>query len=388
MLDKIHRSLYHNVAQQLTQSPAVAILGPRQSGKTTLAKQLVSTSEAAVYLDLENPADLVKLDDPVAYFALHEDKLICLDEIQRIPDLFTTLRSAIDNRDRNGHFLILGSASPELIRQSSETLAGRIAYRHLTPFLLTELKPQQMRELWLRGGFPRSFLAPTIEASDDWRRDFIRTFLEQDLGMLGFRLPPVRLGRFWRMCAHAHGSLANYSKLANSLDVSSPTIRSYLDVLQHTFMIRTLEPYAANVKKRLIKSPKVYIRDSGVLHTLLGIRTHDELLSHPGRGGSFEGFVIENTLAFANRCQASFYRTRAGAEIDLVLERGQHTIAIEIKASTAPRTSKGFRNALEDVAPDEAFIVAPIDDSFPIKGGITATGLNLLIRRLHDTGFF
>jgi predicted AAA+ superfamily ATPase len=374
----------------LQNNPAVAILGPRQCGKTTLARKIIRDVRKSVYLDLEHPGDLAKLDDPLAFFYLHKDELVCLDEIQRVPELFATLRGIIDERDRNGQFLILGSASRDLIHQSSESLAGRISYLDLTPFLLAEVGTAQeeddddIRKLWLRGGFPRSFLAPDIDVSFDWRQNFIRTFLERDVGMLGFHLPPVRLGRFWRMCAHSHGSLLNASKLATSLGVSFHTVRSYMDLLEQTFMLRVLLPDAPNLKKRLVKSPKVYIRDSGILHALLDIRTHDDLLSHPLIGASFEGFAMENILAFARNYESSFYRTSAGAEIDLILRKGRRTLAFELKSSTVPRVSKGFWNALDDVSPDEAYVVAPVKESYPMKGGVIVSPLSKIIADLSE----
>jgi len=382
----IERHLADTIKRRLQNNPAVAILGPRQCGKTTLAGQIVKSFKQSVYLDLENPGDLAKLDDPLAFFSLHNNDLVCLDEIQRAPELFTTLRSIIDTRGRNGQFLILGSAGRDLIRQSSESLAGRIAYLDLNPFLLFEIEAAHkgdIRELWLRGGFPRSYLATNDDISFEWRQDFIRTFLERDIGMLGFRMSPARLGRFWKMCAHIHGSLLNASKLADSLGVSSHTIRSYVDLLEHTFMVRLLLPDAQNLKKRLVKSPKLYIRDSGILHALLDIRTHDDLLSHPVLGGSFEGFAMENILAFAKNYEPSFYRTSAGAEIDLILRRGRRTLAFELKSSTVPRVSKGFWDALEDISPDEAYVVAPVKESYPMKGEVMVSPLQEITAKLQ-----
>jgi predicted AAA+ superfamily ATPase len=383
----IDRHLTDTINRRLQNNPAGAILGPRQCGKTTLAGQIVKKISRSVYLDLENPGDLAKLDDPLAFFSLHNEDLVCLDEIQRAPELFSILRTIIDKRSRNGQFLILGSAGPDLIRQSSESLAGRIAYLDLTPFLISEVEASQMddiRRLWLRGGFPRSYLAEDLAISFEWRQDFIRTFLERDIGMLGFRMPPTRLGRFWKMCAHIHGSLLNASKLSDSLGVSSHTVRSYIDLLEHTFMVRVLLPDAQNLKKRLVKSPKIYIRDSGILHTLLDIRTHDHLLSHPILGASFEGFAMENILAFANDYEPSFYRTSAGAEIDLILRKGRRTLAFELKSSTVPRVSKGFRNSLDDISPDKAYVVAPVEESYPIKGGVMVSPLQEIIAMLQE----
>lgn len=387
MQEIINRYLAGTVKRRLQNNPAVAILGPRQCGKTTLAGQIVKKIKQSVYLDLENPGDLAKLDDPLAFFSLHNDDLVCLDEIQRAPELFSILRSIIDERARNAQFLILGSAGRDLIRQSSESLAGRIAYLDLTPFLLSELEAAQkddMRRLWLRGGFPRSYLAEDLDISFEWRQDFTRTFLERDIGMLGFRMSPARLGRFWKMCAHIHGSLLNASKLADSLGVSSHTVRSYIDLLEHTFMLRVLLPDTPNLKKRLVKSPKIYIRDSGILHVLLDIRTHDDLLSHPTLGASFEGFAMENILAFAKDYEPSFYRTTAGAEIDLILRRGRRTLAFELKSSSVPRVSKGFWNALEDISPDEAYVVAPVKESYPMKGDVMVSPLKEIIAKLQE----
>ena len=383
----IERHLTGTVKRRLQNNPAVAILGPRQCGKTTLAGQIVKEFKQSIYLDLENPGDLAKLDDPLAFFSLHNDDLVCLDEIQRVPEIFSVLRGIIDDRARNGQFLILGSAGPDLIRQSSESLAGRIAYLELTPFLLPELEAAQrdhVRRLWLRGGFPRSYLAEDIDISFEWRQDFIRTFLERDIGMLGFRMPPTRIGRLWKMCAHIHGSLLNASKLADSLGVSSHTVRSYIDLLEHTFMLRVLLPDAPNLKKRLVKSPKIYIRDSGVLHALLDIRTHDDLLSHPTLGPSFEGFAMENILAYAKNYEPSFYRTSAGAEIDLILRRGRRTLAFELKSATVPRVSKGFWSALDDISPDEAYVVAPIKESYPMKGDVMVSPLQEILAKLQE----
>ncbi len=383
----IPRYLAAEINKRLRHNPAVAILGPRQCGKTTLAGQIIKPFKNSVYLDLENPADLAKLDDPLAFFSLHEDDLVCLDEIQRAPELFTPLRSIVDERSRNSQFLILGSAGHNLIRQSSESLAGRISYLDLTPFLLNEIEPASLcdfQRLWLRGGFPRSYLAADDDISFQWRKDFILTFLERDIGMLGFRMPPARLGRLWKMCAHLHGSLLNASKLADSLGVSSHTIRSYVDLLEHTFMIRVLMPDAPNLKKRLVKSPKIYIRDSGILHALLDIRTHDDLLSHPIVAASFEGFAMENILASARSYEPSFYRTGAGAEIDLVLRRGRQVLAIELKSSTTPGVAKGFWNTLEDISPSEAYVVAPVKESYPIKHGVRVTPLYDIIARLTN----
>jgi len=376
MQDYITRMQTPIIEQRLKHMPAVALLGPRQVGKSTLAKQIISTFNKAVYLDLEKPTDLNKLRDPEAYFALHADKLICLDEIQRTPELFPVLRSVIDERSRNGQFLILGSATPELIKQSSETLAGRLSYIELTPLIEQELPTSSLRTLWLRGGFPRSYLMPDDNASFVWRLDFIRTFLERDLPQLGFSMAAKTMERFWRLCAHSHGQLLNGSKLGSILGVSHHTIRSYIDLMEQTFVMRALPPFEANLKKRLIKSPKIYIRDSGLLHALLGLETQDDLFSHPCYGSSWEGFVIENIISQMPQWRASFYRTASGNEIDLIMEKGNQRLAIECKASSSPDVGSGFHSALKDLDIDEAWIVAPVNESYPIGKGITVVPIN------------
>jgi len=297
-----------------------------------------------------------------------------LDEIQRTPEIFPFIRGYLDRQQRAGQLLVLGSASRDLIRQSSESLAGRISYLEITPFQLSEVA-DDFNRLWLRGGFPRSYLAADDTVSFDWRLDYISTFLERDIPQLGFNIPPTTLHRFWRMLAHVHGQTLNASKLGESLGVSSHTIRSYLDILQQTFIIRVLPPFAENVKKRLIKSPKVYIRDSGLMHALLDIETINDLLGHPNYGSSFEGIIIESILTALPRWQAFFYRTSNQAEIDLVLRKGQMTLAIEIKASASPKVSRGFYQALNDIQADKAIVIAQIEDSYPLKDNITAMNI-------------
>lgn len=369
----VTRSLQATVIDRMRHNPAVAILGPRQCGKTTLARQIVRDEPDAAYLDLERSADRAKLTDPWAYFDLHRDHLVCLDEVQRVPDLFPELRGILDRGGHNGQVLVLGSASRDLIRQSAESLAGRISYLELTPFRSEEV--QDTRALWLRGGFPRSTLAEDDAASLQWREDFIRTFLERDLGLLAPRLEPARLGRLWRMCAHLHGSLLNSAKLGDALGVTGNTVRSWLELLEGAFMVRLLEPDASNAKKRLVKSPRLYLRDSGILHALLRIRSHDDLLGHPVYGSSFEGFAIENIIAAAPGWDATFYRTAAGAEMDLVLRRGKRTLAFEFKATSAPKLTRGFWNALEDLEPDRAFVVAPVDEPWPLSADVLVAPL-------------
>lgn len=365
----IARNVELDVRKRLSRNPALALLGPRQCGKSTLARHLLKDFADSVYLDAELPSDRNKLRDAEAFLRLHQGRLVCIDEVQRIPDLFPVLRSLIDRSGVNGQYLILGSASRDLIRQSSETLAGRISYLQLAPFSLTEV-PGSMKALWVQGGFPRSFLTDD-EASYDWRVDFVRSFLERDVPMLKSGIPPESVGRLLTMCAHYHGQFLNLEKLAGSMGVHAGTIRNYLDLLCGAFMMRRLPPFVANVKKRLIKAPKIYIRDSGILHTLLGIASLDDLFAHPVFGDSWEGFVLENILSsIPDRVSFGYYRTSHGAEMDLVLQVGSKRIGIECKASSAPKVTHGFWNAKEDLELDEAWIVAPVDSVYPYGEGV------------------
>jgi hypothetical protein len=331
--------------------------------------------------DRERPSDLRKLQDAELFFNMYKDNLICLDEIQRTPDIFPVMRSIVDEHKKKGHFLILGSASRDLIRQSSESLAGRIAYMELTPFAYPELAAAQkkavsdLEKLWLRGGFPESVLARNNKASMQWRENFIRTFLERDIPQLGFQIPAQAIQRLWRMIAHNHGQVLNASKLGQSLGISHTTARSYIDLLSQTFMVRILSPFITNVKKRLIKSPKVYIRDSGILHALLEIETMDHLLGHPVYGFSWEGFVIENILSCLPDWKAAFYRTSSGNEIDLIIEKGGKRLAIECKASSAPLASKGLALALQELHIERAWIIAPVAEAYQISKNITVSPL-------------
>ena len=344
----LKRALKPVLEERLNHYPVVALLGARQVGKSTLARQIaeeLKDQENICYLDLERTSDLNKLSDPEAYFIENSDKLICLDEIQRLPEIFPLIRSLVDAKGGNRQFLILGSASRELIRQSSESLAGRVSYLELTPFTFLEIPEYEQKHYWkkhwLRGGYPRSWLATSDGRSYQWREDYIRSFLERDIPQLGFNIPANTLGRFWRMLAHVSGQTLNSSKLADSMGVSAHEIRKYVDLLEQTFVLRVLLPYEGNVKKRLIKSPKIYIRDTGILHALLEIENRDQLFSNPIYGASFEAYVIENILVSIQsqngpQWRSYFFRTSNGAEIDLVLEKGQQRIAIEIKSSATP----------------------------------------------------
>lgn len=385
----VPRFLEEHVRSALRQVPAVAILGPRQCGKTTLARCLIGNYPEVLYLDLERPSDVARLADPEALFAVNADRMICIDEIQRVPELFPVMRHAIDTDRRSGRFLILGSASKELLRQSSETLAGRIRYLELTPFLISEVAGDgDLEKCWLKGGFPLSWIAPDEGLSFEWRLDFIRDFLERDIPMLQPRIPPERIRRFWTMLAHIHGQLLNMAALAGSLSVQGPTIRSYIDLLEGAFMVRRLGPYAANLKKRLVKSPKLYIRDSGVLHTLLNIPDRNALLGHPVYGASWEGFCLENILARCKRTvQASFFRTVRGAEIDLILELGLSRIAIEFKSSSAAKPQRGFWTALNDLNIERAWMIAPIQEGYPLQN-IRVASLQEFIDAPENRDFF
>lgn len=381
----IERALYSRVVYGLKNNPAVALFGPRQVGKTTLAHQ-VAEDLPSIYLDLESPADLAKLQDPLSYLSGHLDKLVILDEIQRVPDLFPVLRGLIDrartNGDGNGRYLILGSASIDLLKQSSESLAGRIQYLELTVLMPLEVESIDLDTLWLRGGFPRSVLAATNEVSVEWREDFIRTYLERDIPQFGPRVPATTLRRFWTMLAHQQGSKLNAAKLASGLDVSSVTIFRYVDLLVDLLLLRRLQPWHANTGKRLVKSPKVYVRDSGIVHRLLGISDREALLSHPVVGMSWEGFAIESLLASVPRdVEAYFYRTSTGVEIDLLLQfPGEGQWAIEIKRSSAPKPSSHFRRACSDLKPNRKFILYNGSETYPLEQDTSAIGLRELMK--------
>lgn len=392
----IRRLLEDKIIQALTTMPVVAILGPRQVGKTTLALEIANNKldKDVVYLDLERDSDLGRLNEPETYLQRFTNKLLIIDEVQRKPDLFRTLRSLVDERkragERAGQFLLLGSASRDLIQHSSETLAGRIRFLELSPFSIFELlssAPQDfdVEKLWLRGGFPDSYLAGSDDESWDWRSDFIATYVERDIPLMGPKIPATRMKRFWTMLAHWHGQQVNLSSLGKSLEVDHKTIRSYLDILTDFYMVRQLQPWAGNTKKRLVKSPKVYLRDSGLLHYLLNISDYDTLLSHPVLGASWEGFVLESIIqSLSNKWQYSYYRTSGQTELDLVLEGPKNEVlAVEIKRSIAPKVSKGFHSASEDIKATKKFVVYPGDDRFPLSGDTEAISLNAFLAELR-----
>jgi uncharacterized protein len=364
----IERGLKQSILKSLHKYPVVAILGSRQVGKTTLAKAISSEAgRDTIYLDLELDSDLNKLKEPELYLRQFTDTLVVIDEIQRMPGLFPLMRALVDQKRVGGRFLILGSASPDLIRHSSESLAGRIIYHELTSFNLDEIK-EDMHALWLRGGYPESYLSADDDESFAWREAYIQTFLERDIPQLGIHIPAVQLRRFWTMIAHSHGQLWNGSKIASSLGISNVTARRYLDILEDTFLVRQLQPFRRNAKKRTIKSPKVYIRDSGLLHALLHIRSFDDLQGHPAIGSSWEGFVIEQiTGLLPEKTEIFFYRTGAGAETDLFFFDKKHSpVGVEIKYSLSPSITKGFRNACEDLACTKKFVVYPGEEMYPL----------------------
>jgi hypothetical protein len=388
----IKREILDIVLRRLAQFDSVALVGPRQVGKTTLAREIaVEGGKKARYLDLESPSDRQLLDDPDSYFASYADQLIILDEVQRIPEIFQVLRGQIDQRRRmkggGGKFLILGSASMDLLRQSSESLAGRISYIEMTPLTFREItsdnpnkaKTEQnlIDDLWLKGGFPESYMREDEEASFQWRLDFIQTYLERDVPQFGLQVATEQLARFWRMLANDQGELFNAQRFARSLGVSGHTISRYLDILEKLLLVRTLQPWSVNTGKRLVKSPRPFVRDSGILHALLGLQTNDALRSHAVSGKSWEGFVIENLIsASSGKARPYFYRTGAGAEADLVLEFAPGKCwAIEVKLSSAPTVDRGFHNAADDIEAERRIIVYKGKERFPMRGGIEAMPL-------------
>jgi uncharacterized protein len=351
------KALLGSIRSAVRHNPAVALLGPRQSGKTTLARMLL-LPDSSNYFDLEAPASLRQLDNPETALAGLRG-LVVIDEVQRRPELFPLLRVLIDRPRSRCRFLLLGSASPALLRQSSESLAGRVEIIEIGGFTGTDVNAAQVDRLWIRGGFPRSFLATSEARSFAWRTQFTKTFLEQDIPQLGIRIPAPQLARFWTMLAHYHGQIWNAAELAGSMGLSEPTIRSYLDLMTSAYMIRQLQPWHENLAKRQVKSPKIYFRDSGLLHALLGARSHTELLSHPKLGASWEGFVIEQLLQKHSPDAAYFWATHQGAELDLLLFRGQRRIGVEIKRSDAPAMTRSMHVALGDLKLDKLWIVYP-----------------------------
>ncbi|WP_194976761.1 ATP-binding protein [Aquiflexum lacus] len=379
-----NRYIWTLLQEYLDLFPAVGIVGPRQVGKTTLVQNLTLEKER-IYLDLEKSSDRAKLSDPELFLKAHEEKTVILDEIQMMPELFAELRSLIDEKREPGRFIILGSASPELIRKSADSLAGRIGYLELTPFHFGELEYDDMDRLWIRGGFPLSFLAASERSSRLWRENFIKTYIERDLGLLGLNTDPYLVERFWRMLAHAQGGLLVSENFAKALGISRPTVNKYLEFLHGSFMVRLLQPYFPNVKKRLVASPKVYIRDSGILHSLTGIDSYEDLINQLLVGNSWEGFVIEQICnVLGDEYEYYFYRTHQGAECDLLLIRsGKVKYAIEIKNTLSPKISKGFRISMEDTKAENGILLSRIQDNYPLDSNIKAMGLGEFLLSLE-----
>lgn len=390
MQGMLTRWIKERLQKSLEHYPAVALLGARQVGKTTLARTIAKTRNC-LYLDLEAPEDLLKLSDPGSYLNSHSDKLIILDEIQRAPELFMVLRGLVDNNReqgrRFGQFLLLGSASMELLRQSSESLAGRISYLEMSGLNLLEVGNDRtdLFKLWFRGGFPDSYLAHDDDLAMDWLENLLRTYLERDVPQMGFRVPANRLRRLWTMLAHCQGEPINYSKLGSNLEIDGKTVSHYIDILVDLLLVKRLEPWHANVKKRLVKSPRCYIRDSGIQHRLLGIDSFDALLSNPVLGKSWEGFVIENIHSvLPRRAETYFYRTAAGAEVDLVIKFSAAEIwAVEIKHGTAPRLGKHFNQTCADVGATRKYVVYGGEDEFPIGNDVTVLSLQGIMQKLQ-----
>ena len=384
------RQSQQKLIQRLQQFPAVGLLGPRQVGKTTLAFAQKALYPDALYLDLELPSAQRQMDDPEAFLMAHAQQLVILDEVQRMPELFGILRGVIDQRRRmgqaSGQFLLLGSATGVLMQQSSESLAGRVAYVELPPLQAPEIFTHQpsvadLNALWVRGGFPMSWLAPSDADSMTWREVFMATYLEKDIPALGPRIPATTLRRLWTMLAHHQGELLDLSKLAAALAISGQTVSRYIDLLCDLMLVRRLPAWHGNVGKRLVRSPKVYVRDSGLVHALLGLPNLDAVLGHPIAGSSWEGFVMEQLINAAPQAQACFYRTSNGAEVDLVLTfRNQQTWVIEIKRSSAPNVSRGFYQAATDLGAVRKLLVAPVAQPYPLKDGIEVVDVMTAIR--------
>lgn len=377
---KIIRQINTLFQEYLDLFPVTGIIGPRQVGKTTLTKEMANNQEF-LYLDMERQADRAKLSQDAAYFlAQFKNQCVIIDEIQFMPELFNELRGIVDNDRRPGRFIILGSASPDLIRGSSETLAGRIGYLELSPFNLNEV--EDLKKLWVRGGFPDSYLAPSDKASKLWRRNFIQTYIQRDLGLLGLKTDIKLMERFWQLLASTQGALLNAQQFGRAIDVDRKTITHYINFLEGAFIIRILQPWYKNLKKRLVKSPKIYIRDTGILHSLLGLDSYESILNHIIVGNSWEGFVIEQIInSYEEERQFWFYRTHQGAECDLLIEKnGEVLAAIEIKFGTSPSVSKGFHISMEDTGAKQGFIIGNGEETYKIEEKITVTNLNHFVK--------
>ena len=380
----IPRGIEKSILIALKTNPVMALIGPRQCGKSTLVKHLLENFPNSIYLDLERPSDLQKLDDAEWFFTSQQKKLICIDEVQRKKDLFPLIRSLVDDWNKNGSFLILGSASRDLIQQSSESLAGRISDKRLTPFLWKELDGKfSIERYFAQGGFPRSLLAIDNESSYEWRENFISTFLERDLiQWRGFT--PVTMRRLWQMIAHVNGQTVDYTTLAKSLGISSGTVKTYIDLLESTFMVEVIHPYVSNLGKRLVKAPKVYISDSGITAALLGLSSFEEMSGHPCFGAVWEQIVLSNLKGLFPEASFYHYRTSNGAEIDFVMKIRNTVFAIECKSGYSPSISKGNYNAIEDIAPNHVFVVSPIKNGWSMKNGIQLVSLDEMEVKIQE----
>ncbi len=377
------KSYLSEIREALSNFPAVGIIGPRQVGKTTIAKEIIKEYDG-IYLDLERDSDITRLTEPEIFLERNSNKLIVLDEIKRMPEIFPLLRALIDDDNRCARFLILGSAAPALIRESSESLAGRIKYIELQPFSLFETSPSKLDELWLKGGFPRAYISANKE-SWDWREAFFKSYIEQDLPEFGLDVDRRVLRNFFRMMALLNGQALNASNLARSLGKTSPTIHKYVNYAEQTYFIHLLEPYLPNLRKRLIKSPKLYFKDSGILHSLLNIRTMDDLMGHPELGFSWESFAIQQILRTSNKYQAFYYRTSNGAEIDLILAEGSKVqYAIDFKFSKSPKISRSLTEALNDVNAKNNLIIIPFGDSFPLRKNVEVISLENFLLEISN----
>lgn len=375
------RQLLQDIDIRLKQNPVVSVLGPRQVGKSTLAREVASLEGTSHYFDLEDHRAVARLAEPLsALERLHG--LVVIDEVQRKPELFPLLRVLADRSPLPARFLILGSASPDLVRGVSESLAGRVSFVDVSGFSLAEVGADSFNRLWLRGGFPRSFLADSEASSHQWRVDFVRTFLERDIPQLGITIPAATLRRFWTMIAHFHGQVWNAAELARSLGSTEPTARRYLDILSSAFMVRQLPPWFANISKRQVKSPKVYVRDSGILHTLLDLGNREELESHPKLGASWEGFALEQVLQLTDPANAYFWATHGGAELDLLVFKGGKRFGVELKFTDTPRTTRSMHIAIQDLGLSSLAIVHPGNESFPLTEGIEAISIREIADRL------
>lgn len=396
----IKRLLEDKLMKALDTMPVVALLGPRQVGKTTLSLLMADKMrKPTTYLDLESDSDFIKFSDAEAFLNRFDNQLVIIDEVQRKPDLFRILRGIVDRRkrtgERTGQFLLLGSASRDLLQQTSQTLAGRIRYLELTPFAVSEILDEEDKEfdvekLWLRGGFPDSYLAPTSEESWNWRMDFISTYMERDLPLMGVGILPAQLKRFWQMLAHYNGNQVNLSEMGRSLELSHTTIKNHLDVLTDFYMVRKLQPWSGNVKKRLVKSPKIFIRDSGILHALMNVHDMNSLLAHPKMGSSWEGFVIENILNLIDsRWTYSYYRTSTQVEIDLVLHTPDSEIwAIEIKRKSAPKLGRSFFEACKDMKATHKWLIYAGNERYPLQNDVEVIGLTGFLEEVRRKSIF